>query len=55
MLNLDLNTLELAKPKSENDSASFRQVSFGKLITPKQHLLLVVVQNALYLFHDLFK
>jgi len=40
VLDFDLNTLELGKPKSENDSASFRQVSYGKLITPRQHLFL---------------
>lgn len=40
MLDFNLNDLELAKPKSENNLASFRQVSFGKLITPMQHLFL---------------
>jgi hypothetical protein len=40
VLNLELRDFELAKPKSEKDSATSRQVSYGKVITPRQHLLL---------------
>lgn len=40
MLNSDLNDFELSKPKCEKDSVSFQQISYGKLITPRQHLLL---------------
>lgn len=52
MLNLDLNALELAKPKSENDSASVRQVSYGKLITPRQHLLLFSAEEWEYFLEE---
>jgi hypothetical protein len=40
VLNSDLNSFELTKPRAEKKSASFQQVSYGKLITPRQHLFL---------------
>lgn len=52
MFNFDLNDLELAKPKSENDSASFQQVSYGKLITPRQHLLLFSAEEWEYFLEE---
>lgn len=52
MLDFDLNDLELAKPKSENDSASFRQVSSGKLITPRQHIFLFSAEEWEYFLEE---
>jgi hypothetical protein len=40
VLDFDLNANELDEPTSQSDSASLRQVSYGKVITPRQHLLL---------------
>lgn len=45
MLDFDLNSHELNKPTSQNDSASLRQVSYGKIIPPRQHLLLFSAED----------
>ena len=41
VLNCDLKEFELPEPKSELENTSFQKVLNGKLITPKQHLLLL--------------
>lgn len=40
MLKCDLSKFKLADPKSQKELVSSQRVSYGKLITPKQHLLL---------------
>ena len=40
MLNCDLNHFELTEPQSKTESSSSHRVLYGKLITPRQHLLL---------------
>ncbi|CAK1865599.1 MULTISPECIES: ABC-three component system protein [Vibrio] len=41
----DLTNLEMPKPKSEQKSASSQDVEIGKLLPPKQHLLLFYAED----------